>query len=115
MDGEKLYDMAFLNKVSGGDESFIREMIDTFKEVGPEYLEKADKMLMENNIEALGKETHRIIPGVTFLGAKALEYDLMLIEEYTKKSINLEEIPKLLNNCRNMISRLLEVFDQDFS
>lgn len=115
MDSEKMYDMAFLNKVSGGDESFIREMVNTFKEVGPEYVEKAKKLLNENEMDLLGKETHRVIPGVTFLGAKPLEAKLMLIEEYTKKNINLEEIPVLLDSCITMIHKLIEEFNRDFS
>jgi HPt (histidine-containing phosphotransfer) domain-containing protein len=114
MEEEKLYDMAFLNKVSGGDTDFILEMVNTFKEVGPEYLEKAYKLLKNDEIDALSKETHRIIPGVTFLGAKKLEADLMLIEEYTKKMINLEEVPDLLDRCREMIHKLIVTFDQDF-
>ena len=104
MEEEKLYDLAFLNKVSGGDKSFIIEMISTFKEVGPAYLEKASELLQKNSIDSLSKETHRIIPGVSFLGAKSLENKLMLIEEYTKKHINLEEVPDLLNYCNDMIS-----------
>ena len=114
MEEEKLYDMAFLTKVSGGDESFILEMVNTFKEVGPEYVEKANKLLNNNEIDALSKETHRVIPGVTFLGAKKLEADLMLIEEYTKKKISLEEVPGLLERCEDMIRRLIVSFDQDF-
>lgn len=115
MEKEKLYDMAFLNKISGGDESFIREMVKTFKEVAPEYLVKSKVLLGKNDIDALSKETHKMIPGVTFLGAKLLESDLMLIEEYTKKKICLEEVPALLNNCERMIIQLVEVFDLDFS
>lgn len=115
MNQEKPYDMAFLNKISGGDEDFIREMITTFKEVGPDYLNKADKLLKDNQIEALSKETHRIIPGVTFLGARSLEAELMLIEEYTKKKIKLEEVPKLLESVNEMIHTLIEAFENDFS
>jgi HPt (histidine-containing phosphotransfer) domain-containing protein len=115
MEKEKLYDMTFLNNISGGDEGFIREMVKTFKEVAPEYLGKSKILLGNNDIDALSKETHKLIPGVTFLGAKHLESNLMLIEEFTKKKINLEEVPELLDNCERMIIQLIEVFDLDFS
>lgn len=114
MGEEKLYDLAFLNKVSGGDESFILEMITTFKEIAPAYLKKAYQLLEENSIDSLSKETHKIIPGVSFLGAKKLESNLMLIEEYTKKNIELEKVLDLLNNCKQMISDLLDTFEKDF-
>jgi HPt (histidine-containing phosphotransfer) domain-containing protein len=112
---EKLYDLEFLNKISGGDPEFIREMISTFKEVAPEYLLKARKLFDKQAIEALSKETHRIIPGVSFLGAKQLEADLMLIEEYTKKNINLETVPALIDSVDDKIERLIQMFDRDFN
>jgi hypothetical protein len=114
MESDKIYDMAFLNKVSGGDKSFILEMVKTFKEVAPVYIVKAKKLLQENNIELLGKETHRVIPGVTFVGAKTLEKELMMIEEYAKKNINLDKLPDILNKCEDLIVKLIDAFDKDF-
>lgn len=114
MTEDKLYDMSFLNKISGGDQNFIREMIVTFKEVAPEYLEKARNNLKSDAIDALSKETHRFIPGVSFLGAKKLEEDLMKIEEFTKKNENLDLVPDLIENVDSKIKKLLEDFDRDF-
>ncbi|MBA7518179.1 hypothetical protein ES705_10246 [subsurface metagenome] len=68
MSDKKIYDLSFLNKISGGDQNFIREMINTFKETAPEYLIKVRDCLKDNAIDALSKETHRFIPGVSFLG-----------------------------------------------
>jgi HPt (histidine-containing phosphotransfer) domain-containing protein len=114
MGEEKLYDLTFLNKISGGDQSFIREMISTFREIAPAYMIKARHLVAENDIDALSKETHKIIPGIGFLGAKELESELMLIEEYTKKHENLPEVPALVENVGEKIERLLETFDTDF-
>lgn len=111
----KLYNLDFLNKISGGDENFIREMIDTFNEIAPDYLEKADRYLKENKIDALSKETHRFIPGVSFLGARKLEEDLMYIEEYTKKGEHLDRLPNLLQQVRATVNELLTSFAQDFN
>lgn len=115
MEEEKLYDLEFLNRISGGDPEFIKEMITTFKEVAPEYLSKARDHMKKQAIEALSIETHRIIPGVSFLGAKELEADLMLIEEYTKKNINLEKVPALIESVDDKIGKLIEMFDRDFN
>ena len=115
MGEEKLYDLAFLNKISGGDPDFIKEMISTFKEVAPQYLLKAKQLLEERAIDMLSKETHRIIPGISFLGAKEIESDLMLIEEYTKKNTNLEAIPALIDRVDEKINLLIQMFDRDFS
>ncbi len=115
MPEEKLYDLSFLNKISDGDKSFIREMINTFKEVAPAYLDKARSNLECEAIDALSKETHRFIPGVSFLGAKKLEEDLMKIEEFTKKNENLDLVPALIDNVDFKIKKLIESFDRDFN
>lgn len=115
MSVEKSYDLSFLNKISGSDESFIHEMINTFKQVAPEYINKAQSYQSSGAIDALSKETHRFIPGVSFIGAKLLEEDLLKIEEYTKKSINLELIPDLIDSVSFKISVLLNEFERDFS
>jgi HPt (histidine-containing phosphotransfer) domain-containing protein len=111
---EELYNLAFLKKISGGDEDFIREMITTFNEIAPEFLDKAKSYLDRGMIDALGKETHRFIPGVSFLGAKALEKELMYIEEFTKKNERLDEIPGLLESVEMKIKELIACFNRDF-
>ncbi len=115
MPEEKLYDLSFLNRISGGDQNFIREMIDTFKEVAPAFLKKVKSNLKHDAIDDLSKETHRFIPGVSFLGAKKLEEDLMKIEEFTKKNENLDLIPDLIDDVDSKIKRLIEDFDRDFN
>jgi HPt (histidine-containing phosphotransfer) domain-containing protein len=115
MSEEKLYDMTFLNKISGGDVNFIREMVSTFKEVGPEYIITANDLLGRKDFSALGKETHRMIPGVSFLGAKKLESELMLIEEYTKKQTHLDEVPQLVEEVEKIILKLIQSLENDFS
>lgn len=112
---QKLYDLSILNRISGGDKSFILEMINTFKETAPEYLQKAKELLNKNSIDSLSKETHRFIPGVSFLGAKDLEYDLMKIEEFTKKNENLDQVPELLDIVNRKIDELIACFNRDFT
>lgn len=114
MGKQKLYDLSFLNKVSNGDMSFIKEMISTFRQVAPEYISKSKDMFAGNLIEQLSRETHRFIPGVSFLGAKTLEEDLMKLEDNTKLLKNMEEIPALLDSVHGKIERLLQEFDEDF-
>ncbi len=114
MDKARHYDLSFLNKISGGDKGFITEMITTFNEIAPEYLEKAKKYLAEKKYDPLSKETHRFIPGVSFLGVKLLEEELLKIEDYTKRKIQLDEIPGLVAKVEEIVSILLSEFNEDF-
>ncbi len=114
MPDDKSYDLSFLNRISGSDESFIREMINTFKQIAPEYINKARLLHSSGSIDVLSKETHKFIPGVSFLGAKHLEDDLLKIEEFTKKKISLEQVPELIEKVNIKISNLISEFDRDF-
>jgi HPt (histidine-containing phosphotransfer) domain-containing protein len=108
------FDLGFLNKISGGDSAFIKEMINTFKEMVPEFIENSNKFLNEKNYEALSREAHKFIPGVSFLGIKYIEQDLILLEEYAKKQENIQEIPKLLTAACEKISEIVDTFNTEF-
>ncbi|MCG8697250.1 MAG: hypothetical protein MI922_04295 [Bacteroidales bacterium] len=113
--GEKLYDLAFLNKISDGDSAFIMEMVTSFIESAEEYMQKADNQLSNNNYDAFGKATHKFIPGVSFLGIKSIEHDLMVLEDNCKKGVNLEGIASDYEKLKNKIVELMTVFKADFN
>jgi HPt (histidine-containing phosphotransfer) domain-containing protein len=108
------FDLSFLEKISGGDKEFIKEMIKTFKEMAPEFIENSQKFLSENNLESLSREAHRFIPGVSFLGIKDLEKDLVLIENYSKNKKNLDEVPNLVVIAIDKINEIIAIFNKEF-
>ncbi|MBN2484379.1 MAG: Hpt domain-containing protein [Bacteroidales bacterium] len=108
------FDLAFLNKISGGDQEFIKEMIKTFKEMVPEFIENSRKYLNEGQYESLSREAHKFIPGVSFLGIKYLENDLSLIEDYSKKQKNTDELPALVDSAIEKVLEIVGIFDKEF-
>lgn len=113
-DSNQKFDLTFLNKISGGDKEFIKEMISTFMEMTPEFVVNAQNHFSNKDYQALSREAHKYIPGVSFLGIKDLEKDLAFLEEYSKKEINLEEIPILLNDALTKIDDIIETFGNEF-
>lgn len=112
---ERKYDLSLLKKLSNNDETFILDMINTFRRtVGP-ILERMEKYTTEKRYEALGREAHKFIPGVSFLGIKYLEEDLLKIEENAKNGVNLDDMPVLVNQVKDKVKELLEAFEQDFN
>lgn len=111
----KLYDLDFLNNISNGDQAFIREMIDSFFESSQDYINKVNIASDTSDYETIGKATHKYIPGISFMGMKTLEHDLLFIEEYCKKQTNLDKIPELLSNVKATIVNIGEAFKRDFS
>ncbi len=113
-DSEKKFDLGFLDKISGGDQEFIIEMINTFKELAPEFIDKSSQYLEDNNYQALSKEAHKFLPGVSFLGIKFLEGDIALIEDYAKHEENVDKLEGLLTSAIQKISEIIESFNKEF-
>ena len=111
---DKLYDLEFLNRISNNDEVFIKEMVQSYLESTEEYIQKAEKHLNDSNLEGLQYATHKFIPGVSFLGIKYFEHDLMVLEDECKKGIDLKDAEFLYYSCKKKIMELKEVFMNDF-
>jgi hypothetical protein len=115
MDSEKKYDLGFLKSMSNTDENFIKDMILTFRQTTPRIIVKMGRYMKDKKYKALGKEVHRLIPGVSFLGAENIKDDLIKIEKYLNDNTNLEDIPGLLENVKRNVSDLITQFKIDFN
>ncbi len=109
------YDLSFLKKISGEDQSFIIDMLETFRNTAPVILGKMEKYLEQKRYEALSREAHRFIPGVSFLGVKDLEKDLIDIEENTKNMQHLEDLPLQMQRVKISVDDLIRCFIKDFN
>jgi HPt (histidine-containing phosphotransfer) domain-containing protein len=114
MSGSK-YDLSFLKRISNEDQAFIIDMLETFRDTAPGIVDKMEMYLRQKKYEALGREAHRFIPGVTFLGVKDLEKELTEIEERTKSLENLESLPEILSSVRKNVESLIQCFIDDFN
>jgi hypothetical protein len=109
------YDLSFLKRVSDEDQAFIIDMLETFRKTAPGIMDKMYIYMQQKKYEALGREVHRFIPGVTFLGVKDLERDLTVVEENAKNLKNLESLPELLKRVRENVELLIQSFVDDFN
>lgn len=112
---ESKYDLSFLKRISNEDQSFIIDMLETFRNTAPGIVEKMDSHMKNRKYEALSREAHRFIPGVSFLGVKDLEKDLITIEENSKNLENLDNLPELITRVRKSVDALIQCFISDFN
>ncbi len=110
----KVYSLDFLNKLSNKDQCFIDEMVSSLIKSSINYLEKSHNLLVKEDYDELFKETHKFIPGTSFLEAKPLENKLMVLEDVLKKKDNLTKVPFLLDNVKKEINILLKQLKYDF-
>jgi HPt (histidine-containing phosphotransfer) domain-containing protein len=67
-----------------------------------------------SKMEAVGREAHKLIPGVSFLGAKELESLLKTIEESCKAGEKTEQMPALILQVKIRVNELISEFETDF-
>ena len=109
------YDLSFLKRISDEDQSFIIDMLETFRSTAPVIVDKMEKYLNQKRYEALSREAHRFIPGVSFLGVKDLEKDLIDIEENSKNFQNLDSLTVLMARVKESVANLIQSFIEDFN
>jgi HPt (histidine-containing phosphotransfer) domain-containing protein len=109
-----LYDLGTLRKLSDNDETFIIDMLQTFKNTAPPILQRMEGYMSEQKYEAVGREAHKMIPGVSFLGAKHLHKVLVTIEENAKRGQDLEKMSSLVAEAVTKSNELIRCFESDF-
>jgi HPt (histidine-containing phosphotransfer) domain-containing protein len=112
---EQIYDLSLLKKLSNNDEVFIVDMINTFRRTAGPIVERMEKLVADKRYEALGREAHKFIPGVSFLGIKHLEADLLKIEENSKTGSDLDQMEDLVLQVKMKIAELIHAFERDFN
>ncbi len=98
---KKLYDLAYLKKVSDNNNEFINEMIRTFIQTIPGVLTEMEQSLTESNWDKLSRLAHQIKPSYTLLGLDGFRESLLYIETNAKEKVNIIE---LIDISRNFIT-----------
>ncbi len=109
-----LYDLSNLKTLSNNDEVFIIDMLQTYKRTAPPVFQRMEEYLAGRKFEAIGREAHKLIPGVSFLGAKQLQEVLIRIEETAKSGKDPDKIPSLVTTAFNLSNELIACFEKDF-
>jgi len=103
-----------LRKLSDNDETFILDMLQTFKRTAPPVIARMEEYASQQKTEAAGREAHKLIPGVAFLGARDLEKVLKEIEEKGKTGENTENMSSLIQQAKTIVNDLITEFENDF-
>jgi hypothetical protein len=109
-----LYDLEALRKLSDNDETFILDMLQTFKKTAPPICERMQAYVAEQKFEPAGREAHKMIPGVSFLGALQLKEILITIEETAKSGVEPHSMSGLVSDAVQKTMELIRCFETDF-
>lgn len=106
----KLYNLDYLRSVSGNNEDFIREMVLTFTQTIPPVLDEMKVALDGKDWERLARMAHQIKPSFTLMGLNPLRTSILFIEENSKYTTKLDELPDVVSDfvrqCRVILPEL---------
>lgn len=106
----KLYNLDYLRTVSGNNEDFIREMVLTFTQTIPPVLDEMKVALDGKDWERLARMAHQIKPSFTLMGLNPLRTSILFIEENSRYSTKLDELPDVVSDfvrqCRVILPEL---------
>ena len=109
----RLYDLSNLEKLSGGNEDFVRKMIQMFLDKMPASLNELELSLKVNDFKNVGNIAHRIRPTISSLKIESASVALRTIEENAKKGINLELIPELIETLKTDLDKVSSQMKQE--
>lgn len=115
MPTEKLYDLTMIHGLSGGDEGFIRQMVELFVETMPASIGELESTLDQKQWEAMGKLAHKLKSTTGSMGMESIKDEVKAVEQNCKKNENLEETPALVKKMILVIGQTVTQLKEDFS
>jgi PAS domain S-box-containing protein len=98
------FDLSYLKSVSNNDESFVKEMIETYLETMPGSIEEVRSFSRQRDWENLSRAAHKLKPSITLLGihqAKELASEI-------ERNAKLKQISPEFNRTIESFCQILE-------
>ena len=99
-------DLTYLKEISGGDDSFIREMLDLFINTTAIEVNEFDHHLAVGDYMAIGQLAHKMKAPIQMIGASELFDKLREIEKIGKNGVSTDAIPDMINEVKVKIANL---------
>jgi PAS domain S-box-containing protein len=91
--GQPLVDLSYLQRVSGNNAEFMKEMISTFLETMPKSISEIHDCLKNDDWAALGSSIHKIKPSLSLMGLAAAREAAAKIEHNAREVIETANLP----------------------
>ncbi|MBC7904241.1 MAG: Hpt domain-containing protein, partial [Gemmatimonadaceae bacterium] len=110
-----LYDLTMVRSVSGGDESFLKKMVELFIETVPPGVNDLKQATVSEEWDKVGKQAHKLKSTIDSMGIESLKQDIRTVEANGKHQLNTEVIPGLVNRVDNVLAQVIDALKKDFS
>jgi HPt (histidine-containing phosphotransfer) domain-containing protein len=108
IDSKKLFDLTNLNEMLGGDQKAIFQMVKIFLQATPESLNELNKCFQKEDYDGVGKLAHKLKSSVDIFCVNDIKQDIRRLENNTRDSVNLDEVPELVGKINNILNLAIE-------
>ena len=81
-----MVDLSYLRSISDNQQTFINQMIQSFLDLAPVYIDDMKKAIEQENYQDLALSTHKLKPSATYMGIENLLQVMEQIEELVKQA-----------------------------
>ena len=106
---DKVYNLAQLEELAGGNTDFVDSMVETFLEHTPGQLDEILNAFSSSDMSTVGAVAHKIKPNIELFGINIIKADIRVVEEKGKKGLNDSELSESLKKVERYLK---EAFNQ---
>lgn len=111
---EKPYKLDKLEEISGGDDSFVKEMIDIFLGDVDSNIENLEQYYKEENLDEIGKLAHKIKPTIDLLGIEKIHQEIRDLRTEAEKGDANDQVFDLIQKVKVAMMKAAEALRKDF-
>lgn len=100
-------DLTFLNEISGGDQDFIKDVLNTFLEEMPKDIEQMNQAILQQDNKMIGRMAHKTKSTLQTLGLHDLKKLALTIEQSIKDE---PATPKAVVWAKEFIQHMDQVY-----
>jgi len=110
----RLYDLAMVRNIAGGDEAFVKRMLQLFLDTVPPSLQEMQLETVKENWEQVGKLAHKMKSTIDSMNIASLKDIIRQIELHGKKSTEVETLPEKVNEVERVMKQCVEEVKKEF-
>jgi HPt (histidine-containing phosphotransfer) domain-containing protein len=104
----KPLDLSYLQEMAGDSPEFLIEMLDTFVEQIPNYMDDLEKAINNQYWKAASDYAHKLKPTFYYVGREDVRDHVQLIEVNAREQINLEVLQKSFEELKEFLPSLFK-------
>lgn len=107
MNEESVVNWELINTYLGEDKDFQKQMIEVFISNMPQYFEELEEAYANQNIEAIGKQAHKMKSSLSMLGVEKAQNYAIELESMSKQSNDINAFKMPINELEDVLNQAI--------